>query len=182
LTSHLTARVRDQAETATRREARTAALYALSREVASATGVPEVLEAIVTQVSHIRLLSSAQCGTYVHAECLPDPDLSRSPLADADYRLQRTVVGVLGVYLWLFPHARILAPVSGTPIPCFHPWLTMCQPMKTAWRLTATDQPLEARCGILSAAQRSSPEEILKAAISSGPRSHPFDNGRTTYA
>jgi two-component system, OmpR family, sensor histidine kinase KdpD len=53
LTSHLTARVRDQAEMAKRREARTAALYALSREVASATGLQEVLEAIVTQVSHI---------------------------------------------------------------------------------------------------------------------------------
>jgi two-component system sensor histidine kinase KdpD len=38
---------------AKRREARTAALYALSREVASATGLQEVLEAIVTQVSHI---------------------------------------------------------------------------------------------------------------------------------
>jgi two-component system, OmpR family, sensor histidine kinase KdpD len=53
LTSHLTARVRDQAAMAKRREARTAALYALSREVASATGLQEVLEAIVTQVSHI---------------------------------------------------------------------------------------------------------------------------------
>jgi two-component system, OmpR family, sensor histidine kinase KdpD len=45
--------VPDQAEMAKRREARTAALYALSREVASATGLQEVLEAIVTQVSHI---------------------------------------------------------------------------------------------------------------------------------
>jgi two-component system sensor histidine kinase KdpD len=53
LTSHLTARVRDQAEMAKRREARTAALYALSREVASATGLQEVLGAIVTQVGHI---------------------------------------------------------------------------------------------------------------------------------
>jgi two-component system, OmpR family, sensor histidine kinase KdpD len=53
LTSHLTARVHDQAEMSKRREARTAALYALSREVASATGLPEVLGAIVTQVSHI---------------------------------------------------------------------------------------------------------------------------------
>jgi two-component system, OmpR family, sensor histidine kinase KdpD len=49
----LTARVRDQAEMAKRREARTAALYALSREVASATGLQEVLGAIVTQVGHI---------------------------------------------------------------------------------------------------------------------------------
>jgi two-component system, OmpR family, sensor histidine kinase KdpD len=53
LTSHLAARVRDQAETAKHREARTAALYALSREIASATGLPEVLGAIVTQVGHI---------------------------------------------------------------------------------------------------------------------------------
>jgi two-component system, OmpR family, sensor histidine kinase KdpD len=53
LTSHLAARVRDQAETAKHREARTAALYALSREIASATGLPEVLGAIVTQVVQI---------------------------------------------------------------------------------------------------------------------------------
>jgi two-component system, OmpR family, sensor histidine kinase KdpD len=53
LTSHLTARVRDQAEAAKQREARTAALYALSREIASATGLREVLRAIVTQVAQI---------------------------------------------------------------------------------------------------------------------------------
>jgi two-component system, OmpR family, sensor histidine kinase KdpD len=53
LTSHLAARVRDQAETAKHREARTAALYALSREIASATGLPEVLGAIVRQVGHV---------------------------------------------------------------------------------------------------------------------------------
>jgi two-component system sensor histidine kinase KdpD len=53
LTSHLAARIRDQAETAKHREARTAALYALSREIASATGLPEVLGAIVTQVGRI---------------------------------------------------------------------------------------------------------------------------------
>src|SRR6266545_5467482 len=53
LTSNLTARVRDQAEAAKQREARTAALYALSREIASATGLQEMLRAIVTQVGQI---------------------------------------------------------------------------------------------------------------------------------
>jgi two-component system, OmpR family, sensor histidine kinase KdpD len=53
LTSNLAARVRNQAEAAKHREARTAALYALSRQIAGAAGLDEVLRAIVTQVSQI---------------------------------------------------------------------------------------------------------------------------------
>jgi two-component system sensor histidine kinase KdpD len=50
LTSHLTARIRDQAETARRREARTAALYAFSRQLAGAVGIDDLLPIIVRHV------------------------------------------------------------------------------------------------------------------------------------
>jgi two-component system sensor histidine kinase KdpD len=53
LTSNLAARVRHQADAAKHREARTAALYALSRQIAVAAGLDDVLRAIVKQVSQI---------------------------------------------------------------------------------------------------------------------------------
>jgi two-component system sensor histidine kinase KdpD len=53
LTSNLAARVRVQADAATQREARTAALYAFSREIAGAAELDDVLRAIVTQVAHL---------------------------------------------------------------------------------------------------------------------------------
>jgi two-component system, OmpR family, sensor histidine kinase KdpD len=53
LTSKLAARVRDQAEAAKHREARTAALYALSRQIAGAAELADVLRAIVTQVAQM---------------------------------------------------------------------------------------------------------------------------------
>jgi two-component system sensor histidine kinase KdpD len=51
LTSHLTARIRDQAEAARRREERTAALYAFSRQLAGAVGIDDLLPIIVGQVA-----------------------------------------------------------------------------------------------------------------------------------
>jgi two-component system, OmpR family, sensor histidine kinase KdpD len=53
LTSNLAARVRQQADAAKHREARTAALYALSRQIAAAAGLDDVLRATVTQVGQI---------------------------------------------------------------------------------------------------------------------------------
>ncbi|MDQ3828312.1 MAG: sensor histidine kinase KdpD [Candidatus Tectomicrobia bacterium] len=53
LTSNLAARVRNQAEAAKRREARTAALYALSRQIAGAAELNDVLRAIVTYVAQV---------------------------------------------------------------------------------------------------------------------------------
>jgi two-component system sensor histidine kinase KdpD len=52
-TSNLTVRIRDQAEAARRREARTAALYDLSREIAGAVGLDDLLRAVVAQVSQM---------------------------------------------------------------------------------------------------------------------------------
>jgi two-component system sensor histidine kinase KdpD len=50
LTSHLTARVRDQAEAARRREHRAAALYAFSRAVTTAETIDALYHAVVTHV------------------------------------------------------------------------------------------------------------------------------------
>ena len=51
LTSHLTARVRDQADAARRREARTAALYAFGRAITGAATLDDLCRAIVTHVA-----------------------------------------------------------------------------------------------------------------------------------
>ncbi len=51
LTSNLTSRIRDQAEQARRREARTAALYAFSRQLAAAVGIDDLLPTIVRHVA-----------------------------------------------------------------------------------------------------------------------------------
>ncbi len=51
LTSNLTARIRDQAEAARRREERTAALYAFSRQLAGAVGIDDLLPIIVRHVA-----------------------------------------------------------------------------------------------------------------------------------
>jgi two-component system sensor histidine kinase KdpD len=53
LTSKLAARVHNQAEAAKHREARTAALYALSRQIAGAAELPEALRTIVNHVAQI---------------------------------------------------------------------------------------------------------------------------------
>lgn len=53
LTSNLAARVRNQAEAAKHREARTAALYALSRHIAGAAELADVLRVIVNHVAQI---------------------------------------------------------------------------------------------------------------------------------
>jgi two-component system, OmpR family, sensor histidine kinase KdpD len=51
LTSHLTSRIRDQAESARRREEHTAALYDFSRRLAAAAGIDDLLPMIVRHVA-----------------------------------------------------------------------------------------------------------------------------------
>ncbi len=51
LTSNLTARIRNQADAARRREERTAALFAFSREIAGAAGIDDLLPIIVEHVA-----------------------------------------------------------------------------------------------------------------------------------
>jgi two-component system sensor histidine kinase KdpD len=51
LTSNLMTRIRDQADTARRREARTAALYAFSRQLAAAVGIDDLLPTVTGHVA-----------------------------------------------------------------------------------------------------------------------------------
>ncbi|HYR96369.1 MAG TPA: DUF4118 domain-containing protein, partial [Candidatus Binatus sp.] len=51
LTSNLMTRIRDQADTARRREARTAALYAFSRQLAAAVGIEDLLPTVAGHVA-----------------------------------------------------------------------------------------------------------------------------------
>jgi two-component system sensor histidine kinase KdpD len=53
LTSELTSRVRNQAEAARRREARTAALYAFGREIAAAAGIDDLARVVVEHVGRL---------------------------------------------------------------------------------------------------------------------------------
>ncbi len=53
--STLTARLRQQAEAAREREARTAALYAMSRDLAAAPGEPEILQAAARHIKEVFL-------------------------------------------------------------------------------------------------------------------------------
>jgi two-component system sensor histidine kinase KdpD len=53
LTSQLTARIRDQAEAARQREARTSSLYDLSRRLAGAVGLEDLIPVVVRQVSDL---------------------------------------------------------------------------------------------------------------------------------
>jgi two-component system, OmpR family, sensor histidine kinase KdpD len=53
LTSQLTARIRDQAEAARQREARTSALYEFSRQIAGAVGLSDLIPVIVRRVADL---------------------------------------------------------------------------------------------------------------------------------
>jgi two-component system, OmpR family, sensor histidine kinase KdpD len=53
ITSQLTARIRDQAEAARQREARTNALYDFSRRLAAAVGLEDLIPAVVRQVTEL---------------------------------------------------------------------------------------------------------------------------------
>jgi two-component system, OmpR family, sensor histidine kinase KdpD len=53
LTSHLTARAREQADAARSREARTAALYAFTREIAGAAGIDDLLPIVTSHAARL---------------------------------------------------------------------------------------------------------------------------------
>jgi len=62
LTSQLTARARDQAEAARLREARTAALYAFSRQIAGAVGLNDLVPVVVRHVAELFAADVALLG------------------------------------------------------------------------------------------------------------------------
>lgn len=83
LVSRLTVRVREQAEAARSRERRTAALFAMSRDFAAETGVPEIAR---TAVTHLRDLLETDVVVMLADDegRLASPPLQESPLALSD--------------------------------------------------------------------------------------------------
>ncbi len=90
LTSHLTARIRNQAETARRREERTAALFAFSRQIAGAVGIDDLLPAIVRHVAEqfqakVAVLLPDGARLQVRATYPPETDLAEADRAAATW-------------------------------------------------------------------------------------------------
>ncbi len=98
LTSGLTVRIRAQAETARQRERRTAALYALSRELASTRGVETVLRAAVRHIAEV-------FGGQV-AVLIPDPSGHLSLQTSLAAKFEITT-SELGVAQWVYEHGQM---------------------------------------------------------------------------
>jgi PAS domain S-box-containing protein len=115
LTSHLTARARDEAEAARLRERRTASLYSFAREVAGAATVDELLPAITAHVAssfgaQVVLLLPEGDELRARAAQPPEARLSPQELGTArwafDYgQLAGFGTDTLGASEWL--HARM---------------------------------------------------------------------------
>ncbi|MCE7935150.1 MAG: sensor histidine kinase KdpD [Chlorobi bacterium CHB2] len=137
LTSNLTGRIRDQAEAARRREARTAALYNLSSALAGAVGLEQVTRVIAHQIS--RNLEAEVVVLLPESDCLrpmashPAAALTDSEIASATwgwrhnqavgrssgtlpgerrlYLPLRSAHGAIGVLVLLFPpEAAVIDP------------------------------------------------------------------------
>jgi two-component system sensor histidine kinase KdpD len=103
--SRLTVRVRAQAEAARHREERTAALYAMSRELASTRGVNELLTIAVRHISEV-------FGSQV-VVLLPEAGGGLATWADGQFALD---ANELGVGRWVYEH-RQLAGLGTTTLP-----------------------------------------------------------------
>ena len=95
IVSDLAARARDQAVAATRREAQTAALYDLSRELTSATDLPGIVSVVIAQVERV-----FERGAIVF---LPQGE-SLEPFAGAG--AAATMEHDLAVAAWAFEHGE----------------------------------------------------------------------------
>ena len=107
ITSSLTVRIRQQAESARQRERRTAALYALSRELASVRGTQNILSAAVR---HIAEVFRSQVVIL-----LPDPSGRPTIRAGlpAQFEMDTTE---LGVSQWVYEH-RQMAGLGTSTLP-----------------------------------------------------------------
>ncbi len=103
--SSLTIRIRTQAESAREREERTAALYAMSRELASTRGVDELL---AIAVRHISEVFRSQVVVL-----LPADGGRLAPWQDGQYAMD---ANDLGVSRWVFEH-RQPAGLGTTTLP-----------------------------------------------------------------
>jgi two-component system, OmpR family, sensor histidine kinase KdpD len=103
--SSLTIRIRTQAEAAREREERTAALYAMSRELASTRSVDALLTIAVRHISEV-----------FHSQVvvlLPDAGGRLAPWPEAQYAMD---ANELGVSRWVFEH-RQLAGLGTATLP-----------------------------------------------------------------
>ncbi|MCW5849578.1 MAG: sensor histidine kinase KdpD [Anaerolineae bacterium] len=94
LTSNLAGRARDQADAARRREARTSALYNLSREIVGAAHLPSAAQAIAvqvaqTQAARVVVLTPEAGRLEVRAVQPPDVALTEAEHAAATWAWQR---------------------------------------------------------------------------------------------
>jgi two-component system sensor histidine kinase KdpD len=115
--SSLTARVREQAEAALRREAQASALYNLGRELTSALGLQEVAGIVIT---HVAEFFGREAAIFVPEGRLLKP-LASSPGYQPDEN-------ELAVAAWAFEHDQPAGPGTDT-LPAAS---LRCQPLRTA--------------------------------------------------
>src|SRR5262245_13854032 len=115
--STLTVRLRQQAEAARQRERRTAALYAMSRELASMRGVDDLLQAAARHISAIFETQVALLLPHASGRLTP---WQRSTETQRDDAGERTAFVVdareAGVAQWVFDHQH-MAGLGTTTLP-----------------------------------------------------------------
>ncbi len=106
IVSHLTRRIRDQADSARRREQRNASLYAISRELGQASSREALLE---SAARHLRAAFAAKIVVL-----MPDaPNGLRAVLADED-TFSTADEDDLGVANWVWAHGRAAGATTDT--------------------------------------------------------------------
>ncbi|MHB8069888.1 MAG: DUF4118 domain-containing protein [Desulfobaccales bacterium] len=119
---HLATLIKQQAEAARLHERQTAAMYALSRELAGTRGMAEILEVAVRQISEI-----FEC---VVVALLPDETGKLRPAAgDLSVVIHKDLVKELGVAQWSYEHGQMAgwgtqnladSPILYVPLPETH--------------------------------------------------------------
>ncbi|MEO7111096.1 MAG: ATP-binding protein, partial [Polyangiaceae bacterium] len=106
IVSHLTKRIRDQADTARRREQRTASLYAISRELGQA-GTRNVL--LESAAKHVREVFSAKVAVL-----MPNAAGVLEPVFADDETLAASDDKEIGVADWVWKHGRAAGASTDT--------------------------------------------------------------------
>jgi two-component system sensor histidine kinase KdpD len=124
--SALTVRAREQAEAAQHREADTAALYALSRDLAAAEGVEAVVKAVRT---HVEPDFGRDVVIYLPGGVSPQGD-TLCPIQEANTSLPPPSDSELGLALWAYRHGEP-AGLGTNTLPSAEPRF---MPLKTSRR------------------------------------------------
>jgi two-component system, OmpR family, sensor histidine kinase KdpD len=142
--SQLTARVRDHAEAAERREADTSSLYALSRDLAAAGGMGSILKAIV---AHLGQTFGREVAIF-----LPDPEDPNHLKLTTHSEGFTLDVNEEAVAAWAFQHGQVAGRGTDTLTAAEARYL----PLKTAQGVIGVIgiRPRELESGALRAAAR----------------------------